>query len=109
MSELYAHIPLNQEIQAISGHFSLEKECRIEFLGQELFYVVGSGFVDTSCCGMGGCCYALVPGFVVLWKTEKNKDGLMVSKMEPITDPKLQKEITSLIKQQEVVTQVNFL
>ena len=104
----YIHRELGQEIIAIGGRYALLKEARLPFRGRELFYLVGYGVFDTTCCGVGGCAYALSPGFVLDWKTETNADGLAVSRVEPIRDESIQKEIRRLIKKHEVVHQVQF-
>lgn len=103
----YPH-ELKREFQSISGKYVLEKEVSIEVDGKAVLYVVGNAIVDSSCCGVGGCRYALVPGYVKKIKTRKNDSGLWVSEVEPVVDPKSRKEITQLIKQKEWVTQVQF-
>ena len=59
--------------------------------------MVGGAIVDTSCCGVGGCAYALVPGFVVDWKYRRNEGGLAVSRVEPIRDEVIQGRVRRLI------------
>ena len=63
----------------------------------------------SACCGVGGCAYALVPGFVVDWQARINSDGLAVSQVEPVSSQVLQREIRRLIERQEPVHQVVFL
>ncbi|MBI9076765.1 MAG: hypothetical protein JEZ02_15260 [Desulfatibacillum sp.] len=109
MAKPYAHIPLGEENQSISGYFSLEKEIRLPFEGREILYAVGTGVMDSSCCGFGGVNYAMVPGFIVSWKGEKDPEGRDISTVEPVTAPEHQKQLTQIIKKQEGVTQVNFL
>ena len=104
----FIHLELNQEVQAIGGHYVLTKEVRMPFNGQEVLYYVGYGLVNTSCCGMGGTCYALVPGFIRHWKNSTTPDGNPVSNVLPIQDQLLQQEIQRLITQKEQVPQVNF-
>ncbi len=104
----YVHQELGQEITAIGGHYALMKEVRLPFRGRELLYLVGYGIFDTTCCGVGGCTYALTPGFVLDWKNETNADGLAVSLVEPIRDETIQRAIGRLIKKQELVQQVKF-
>jgi hypothetical protein len=104
----YTHIELNVEVQSIGGHYILEKEVRMPYHGEEVLYVVGTGVVDTSCCGMGGCRYAIVPGYVLEWKYRTNKDGLPVSEMMPIRDENIRKELQDRIKKEELVQLVEF-
>ncbi len=109
MTSEYVHVPLNQQNQSISGNFTLEKEGRIQFSGKEILYVVGMGIVDTSCCGMTGGRYALSPGFIVNWHYRKNKEGLWISEVSPVMDTGWQNQIRDLIKDIEIVSQVNFI
>jgi hypothetical protein len=104
----YVHQELNQEITAIGGHYALTKEVRLPFRGREVLYLVGCAVVDTSCCGAGGCAYALVPGFILEWKSQTDGDGLAVSRVEPIRDEAIQREIGRLIEKAEPVHQVTF-
>ena len=104
----HTHYDLNQENIAISGSYVLTNEVRLPFGEREVFYLTGYSVVDSSCCGTGGCGYALVPGFIISWKSKKNKDGLFVSHVEPIRDKEDQKEIRRLIGGSELVQQVIF-
>ena len=109
MVQEYVHQPLNQEVTAVGGHYALVKEARLPFRGREVLYLIGHALFDTACCGVGGCAYALVPGFLVRWKGKRNKDGLAVSQVESIRDEAIQAEIQRLIEQQEIVHQIRFL
>jgi hypothetical protein len=104
----YVHQKLNQEVDAIGGRYILLKEVRLPFHGREVLYVVGGAIVDTSCCGVGGCAYVLVPGFVLDWKYKRNGGGQTVSRVEPIRDEIIQVRIRRLIGQAEAVHQVDF-
>lgn len=108
MKKEYIHQRLNQEITAIGGHYVLMKEVRLPLQGREVLYLVGYAVIDTSCCGIGGCAYALVPGFILDWRYKRNKDGLAVSQVEPIQDEAIQKEVRWLIESNETVQQVSF-
>ncbi len=104
----HTHLQLNQEVTAIGGHYVLTKEESIPYNGRKVLYVLGYAMFDTTCCGSGGCSYAIVPGFIENWKIKKNEEGSPISEVEPITDPNIQKEIRLLIEKRETVTQVNF-
>jgi hypothetical protein len=106
----HVHQELNQEITAIGGHYVLTREVRLPFHGREVLYLVGCAVVDTSCCGAGGCAYALVPGFILEWKSQTDGDGLAVSQVEPIRDEATQREVRRLIEIEngEPVHQVTF-
>ena len=104
----YIHQSLNQEITAIGGHYVLVREALLAHEGREVLYMVGHASFDTSCCGIGGCAYALVPGFVANWHSGETEDGLAVSQLEPIRDADTQDQIRRLIEGLEAVQQVIF-
>lgn len=104
----YVHQELNQEITAIGGHYALVKEVRLPFGDRQVLYLVGYGVFDTTCCGVGGAAYALVPGFILDWKSKTNKDNLAISYVEPIRDKIIQKEVRRLVKEREAVQQIKF-
>ena len=104
----YVHQGLHQQFTAIGGHYVLVKEARLSFHGRDILYLVGHAAFDTSCCGPGGCAYALVPGFVRSWQSSRTEEGLVASQVEPIREPDTQNEIRSLLEQLETVQQVVF-
>ena len=104
----YTHVELNQEITSISGHYVLLKEARLPFRGREVLYLVGNGVVDNSCCGSGGWAYALVPGFVVEWQTRETAEGRPLSRVEPVRDDEIQRQVRAAISEIETISQVNF-
>jgi hypothetical protein len=107
MTRTYTH-ELNQEVQTISGWYELHKEERIELMGKGSLYVVGHAVVDSSCCGIGGCHYAVVPGSIVSWKSGTNEAGLFTSVVEPIRDEEVQEELHKILTEKEGVSQVLF-
>ena len=104
----YTHSKLNEESYAIGGHYSLEKEVRLKYNNREVLYTLGQAVMDSSCCGMGGCRYALVPGYIVNWQNRTNEAGLPVSEVETISARVTQDDISQVIKEAEVVSQVDF-
>jgi hypothetical protein len=95
------------EIETISGHFTVEKEKCLAYRNRTVLCVIGMGTIDRSCCGIGGCRYAMIPGYVKKWK-KKNEAGLIVSEVEPISNESEKKEISNMLKEDEIVTQTNF-
>ena len=63
----YTHISPDEEIHAISGYYSMEKEEVLHYRGKEVLYAIGNGMIEASCCGQGGCRYAIVPGYLIHW------------------------------------------
>ena len=105
----YIHRPLDTEVEAIGGRYVFTDEFRIPFHGQELCYLVGHALFDSTCCGFGGCRYALVQGFVREWKKKKNSDGRFVTTVERVVDKNDRKDIEALITKNIVVNQVKFM
>ena len=103
----YTH-ELNREVRSISGGYEFEKEGSLQIDGREVLYVVGNAVVDSSCCGVGGCRYALVPGYVKKFKTRQDDKGLWISEVEPVIDRATRQEITRVLKEKEIVQQVQF-
>lgn len=108
MAVEYVHPMLDEPVTAIGGHYVLVKEERLPFRGREVLYLVGYAAFDTSCCGIGGCGYALVPGFVVEWKSRTSEDGRPISRVEPIRDWQVRREIGLAIRAREGIGQVIF-
>jgi len=108
MHREYAHPPLNLEVSSIAGSYILVREERVVHEGRELLYLLGYGVFDSTCCGVGGCAYALVPGFVVAWHTGEC-DGRPVSRVEPIVDKSLRRSIEAALRRRETLSQVRFL
>jgi len=105
----YIHQELNQEIAAIGGYYVLVRESWYPYQDRAVLYLIGHAAFETTCCGTGGCAYALVPGFVLEWKQKANQDGLAISQVEPITDSETQQRIRRTLMDREPVHQVLFL
>ncbi|MFO7963535.1 MAG: hypothetical protein R6U50_06415 [Desulfobacterales bacterium] len=104
----FIHPDLNEEVRAIGGGYSIIKEDRLHVDGREVLFMVGHAVFDTSCCGTGGCGYAIVPGFVMEWKSRRHDSGRFISRIQPISDPDLRKKIKSVLKEKELVQEVRF-
>ena len=104
----YVHQGLSQQITAIGGHYVLVKEVRLPYDGREVLYLVGHAAYDSTCCGTGGCAYALVPGMIAGWHSGQTEDGLAISRLEPIKSSEAQNKIRRLIERSEAVQQVIF-
>ncbi len=105
----FSHPELNEQITAIGGSYFLLKETRIWFEADEVLYLVGAAIFDTSCCGAGGCAYALVPGFIRKWRYTTDKNGRPVSGVAPVFEERKKKKIREMIFKQESVLQVDFM
>jgi len=107
MPEKYIHIKPGEDVESISGHYTIEKEMRIEHGGREALVVIGHMVIDNSCCGVGGCRYALVPGYA-LGPAAPGADGGEFTEVEPIEDETARERISEKINSMEVVQQILF-
>ena len=105
----FVHQPLNEEVTAIGGNYTLVKEERLNFKGRDILYFIGLASFDTACCGTSGCAYAYVPGFVREWKLRETEAGYAVSEVDPVRDETVQREIRETLIDKEKVLQVQFL
>lgn len=104
----YTHLELNKDVLAPSGYYTPQKEVRLKYDGREVLYVLSQAVIESSCCGVGDFNSAQVPGYVIGWHTEKNKDGLPISLVEPITDEPTRDVIRKIIKDTEHISQTEF-
>ena len=104
----YVHHPLGEPVEAIGGSYLLVKEDRVDFEGRQVLYVVGHAAFDSTCCGVGGCGYAAVQGFVLRYRGETNAEGLDVTEVEPIEDDRRREALRKILLESEAVTEVTF-
>lgn len=104
----HAHLSLNNEITAIGGQYAFLKEGTLRFQEKTVLYYVGCAVLNSTCCGTGGVCFARVPGLVLDLKYRKDDSGASVSRVEPITDKTVQKQIRKILQDTEMVHQVEF-
>ncbi len=105
----FSHPELNVQVTAIGGSYVLFKESRLRFNDEEILYLVGTAIFDTTCCGTGGCAYALVPGFIRKWQYKTDKNSRPVSRVKSISEERIRKKIREMIFKKESVYQVDFL
>ena len=105
---IYIHRPVGEEVRAIGGSYTLEKEMKLPHAGREVLAVLGHAFIDSSCCGVAGCRYAFVPGYLKRWHDRKNEEGLPVSMVDSIRDPAEQRAIEKLIREEELIQSIEF-
>ena len=104
----YTHLELNKEIEALAGYYVPQKEVKLKYDDREVLYITGHAVIDASCCGAANYGYAIVPGYIVNWRSENNEAGLPVSTVAPITDKTEQKEIRKIIQETESVLSIDF-
>jgi len=104
----YTHLELNQDIPAPSGYYTPHKEVRLKYDGREVLYVLSQAVIESSCCGASDFNSALVPGFIVRWRSEKNDEGLPISEVESISDESTRDSIRKYIKDTELISRIEF-
>ena len=109
MAQEYTHQELEKEVTFFSGYYIPLKESKLDYNGREVLYVSGTSVIESSCCaGSGGCAYAIVPGYVLNWKSKTSDSGLPVTEVETVTDKAARQEIAVAIKAAEFVGNVDF-
>lgn len=104
----YVHKDMGMEIRTISGFFTYLEECRLDFRGREVLYVMGVGVIDNSCCGVGGCSFIEVPGYIVAWKNNVDRAGQFISIIELVESDEEKDEIKKALNKHYPHSQVNF-
>ncbi|MGM0453979.1 MAG: hypothetical protein ACQERN_12505 [Thermodesulfobacteriota bacterium] len=105
----FQHPELNKPVSAIGGDYLLSREHTATVDGGEVLYFTGFFSVDRSCCGVGGCAYALVPGIVVDWKFKTGENGQPVSRVQPVRNENTRRRIREIIQKADPLRQVTFL
>jgi hypothetical protein len=100
----YVHTELDKEVNALAGYYTPLEEHRLEHNGKEVLCVTGVSVIESSCCGTGGCAYAIVPGYII----KENQAGLPVSEVETVADKVARKEITAILNKRECVGNIDF-
>ena len=104
----FVHPALNEEVNAIGGHYMFTKEDLLAHPAGDILYLVGYAATDTSCCGPGGCGYAIVPGHINSLRFRLNGDNRYISATTPV-DERFYVEVTNAIRRKEGINQVHFL
>ena len=104
----HTHLRLNSEVTAIGGEYAFLKEGTVRFQEKTILYYVGCAVLNSTCCGTGGVCFARVPGVVHDLKYKTDDSGAPISRVEPITEKTVQKQIRKILQNMEMVQQVEF-
>lgn len=103
----YLHLG-DVEVRSISGSYSFGEEQLVTIQGREVLCEIGHGLVDSSCCGVGGCRFAHVAGFVRQYRMKQDGRGRWISEVEPIEDETLRKELEEFLKEAHMVQQISW-
>jgi hypothetical protein len=104
----HIHPGLNNEITAVGGQYVFLKEAILRFQDKTVLYYVGCAVMNSTCCGSGGVSFVRVPGLVLDLKYKTDDSGAPVSRVEPIADKAVQKQIRKILQDTEMVQQVEF-
>jgi len=104
----HVHHELNHEITAIGGHYAFLKEGTLLHAGRNVLYYVGCAVMNSTCCGVGGVAFARVPGYICDFRYKTDKTGAPISRVEPIRDNDSQIQISTVLRENESITQVEF-
>jgi len=105
----YNHPVLFEEVTAIGGHYTFVKEGTLLIKNRRILYFVGLGSVDTSCCGIGGCIYAYVPGYIIETDDIEYKAGeSRISEISAV-EKEERSGVANILKFSENVTQIIFM
>ena len=106
--KMFTHPELNEPVIAIGGSYVMTAEHKIDCPGGQLLAFSGHAVFDTTCCGAGGCAYALVAGFIDSYRCRKDAAGRWLSKVRPIRDTHLKKVATAAVLTRIHAQQVQF-
>ena len=104
----YIHEKLGEEVRSVAGYYTITEEERLKYRGREILCVAGAAVIDNSCCGVGGCLFVNVPGYVVSWRKETGDSPYPVSEVEQIKEEDEQREIKELLIEKYPYAQINF-
>ncbi|HHO77170.1 MAG TPA: hypothetical protein ENN05_12195 [Deltaproteobacteria bacterium] len=104
----FVHPVLNEEVLGIGGHYMFIREDLIDHSAGDILYLVGYALTDTSCCGVGGCGYALVAGHIVCLHVRLGEDNRHISMLSPVQE-RFYPEVGRAVAYKEGVGQVHFL
>jgi len=101
------HPKVGEEVRSIAGYYVFEREEVMAHGGRKLLYWVGYGLLDTCPCGVAGCGFALVGGYLKESGKGISAQGTPIGSVEEVP-PGQRDEVAALIRRKESVRQVNF-
>lgn len=104
----YLHQAPGTEVPFAAGHYSILEEQRLAYRAREVLIVVGVATVASACCGIQGCRFVNVPGYVLAWKTRLSESGVPVSVVEPVEGEAEQFEIREMLERRYPYAQILF-
>lgn len=109
MRKVFKHFSIGEEVRSAAGGYIIQKEAVTIVAGKEVLYYTASAFFDTSCCGAGGCGYAVVAGYLVKHKFTQDEHENTFSELETVDSEAEREEIRKMLRESENLDQVVFL
>lgn len=109
MRKNFKHFAIGEEIRSAAGGYIVQKEAVTKIGEKEILYYIASAFFDTSCCGAGGCGYAIVVGYVANYRFNRDKNGTLLTEIETIESENEKEKIKKILLDKEKLDQVVFL
>jgi hypothetical protein len=109
MRKNFKHFAIGEEIRSAAGGYIVQKEALTKIGEKEILYYIASAFFDTSCCGAGGCGYAIVVGYVADHQFKQDKNGTLLTEVETIESENEKEKIKKILLDKEKLDQVVFL
>ena len=106
--DVHVHPDMHEPVVSIGGHYELTGEHELTVGRRRVLYATGVAILDTSCCGVTGCAYAVVAGYRAEGDAVPDAGGHRRSHVERIRDPAEQAAVRAAIEACETVTQVVF-
>lgn len=88
---------MNARIEFFGGGYLFLEEGKVNYRGKEVLYLKGIASVESSCCGIAGCGFIKVPGYILSWKKAQNEVGQFISEVESIQARDQQEEIRKIL------------
>jgi hypothetical protein len=106
----FVHPELNQRVDFFGGGYLFTEEGKLDYRGKEVLYLVGMAGIESSCCGIGGCAFIKVPGYIRTWEKGRSESGQPISEVERIDARDQQIEIQEFLKERHPgFSQIEFL
>lgn len=105
---LFTHPPLGEEVNFISGSYTLLEEGEACHGIRRFIFLVGIAEASRACCGVFGCRFIQVVGYPLKEKS-LDSQGKWATEIEPINSPAAQADIASLLSRRYPHSQISFL
>ena len=93
---------------APSGYYQPIEDATLDFEGREVLYVVGTGCMEASCCGVGRWSYLRVEGYVTGREGLEGHEGSHGIEVDTIEDAGERAAISRLLLQRHPGARVEF-